>query len=332
MSIANKVRSIMRAATRGQKLNILVINCTHERYEQTLCKTNHNFYVFQAHGSKEWNDDYGLKPSNYTILKYVPMYLDYDLIMIHASDDRMGLAIDLKNTLGIPLIRHTHTLPHNDSEKKMHQLMKGYVDMDSFISRYSMSEWGYDELFEYGVATYINHGIDVDFWSGGDDYERQDHCLSVVNFWKDRDWACGWNLWNKIKGNDLPVKVLGNNPGLSSPPATIEDLRKEYKSSLIFLNTSLHSPVPMSLLEAMAAGCAIVTTENCMIPEIILDGWNGISKNSPEELRAACETLLKEKELASILGKEAAKTIRENYNISQFVDNWNNLFKQVMYK
>ena len=64
----------------------------------------------------------------------------------------------------------------------------------------------------------------------------------------------------------MPIKVLGDSPGLSKPAESIEALREAYKTSSIFLNTSIHSPVPTVLMEAMASGCAVVSTNNCMIP------------------------------------------------------------------
>ena len=65
---------------------------------------------------------------------------------------------------------------------------------------------------------------------------------------------------------------------------SIEALRDAYKSSSVFLNTSIHSPVPTVLMEAMACGCAVVSTDNCMIPEIIEHGVNGLLANTSEKL------------------------------------------------
>ena len=42
------IKSILRRSSLSsdEPLNILTF-CTHERYEQNLCKTNHNFYSLQ---------------------------------------------------------------------------------------------------------------------------------------------------------------------------------------------------------------------------------------------------------------------------------------------
>ena len=119
---------------------------------------------------------------------------------------------------------------------------------------------------------------------------------------------------------------MGNSPGLSEAAQSIEHLRDIYNSSSIFYNTSIHSPVPTVLMEAMACGCAIVSTNNCMIPEIIEHGKNGLISNDPEELKSYLELLLDKPKMARMLGDAARKTIVERYNISRFVEDWNNLF------
>jgi glycosyltransferase involved in cell wall biosynthesis len=78
-------------------------------------------------------------------------------------------------------------------------------------------------------------------------------------------------------------------------------------------------------MEAMACGCAIVSTDNCMIPEIIKHGHNGLLSNDPKELRTYLEELLQNPDRARELGENARNTIVENFNLSRFVENWNNI-------
>ena len=79
------------------------------------------------------------------------------------------------------------------------------------------------------------------------------------------------------------------------------------------------------MMEAMACGCPVVSTENCMIPEIIEHGVSGFMSNDPEELKRYCQKLLDDPELARKMGEAARKTIEESFNLDRFVSDWNNL-------
>jgi glycosyltransferase involved in cell wall biosynthesis len=79
-------------------------------------------------------------------------------------------------------------------------------------------------------------------------------------------------------------------------------------------------------MEAMASGCAIVSTNNCMIPEIIQHGENGLLADTADELRASCQYLLNNPDESRRLGQNAQDTIKEKYNLERFVHNWNELF------
>ena len=81
------VRNLIRTTNRPKKLNILT-SCAHERYEQNLCKTGHNFYSLAI--GKTWDTDYGEVPENYHIISSIPDYLDFDLILSHTDCERLS--------------------------------------------------------------------------------------------------------------------------------------------------------------------------------------------------------------------------------------------------
>jgi glycosyltransferase involved in cell wall biosynthesis len=319
---------------RDGPLNILTFP-THERYETNLCKTGHNFYAWRAPGIKDWNTSYAPLPDNYTLLNpnrqaaQLPLHIDIDLVLSQNKFGQFQIAGQLAPQLAAPLVSIEHTLPMKDWPKgrvyNMKQL-KGHQNL--FISEFSRREWGWSE----DEADVIHHGIDTDMFKP-DDVERDSAVLSVVNDWINRDWCCGFNLWCQITGYPnptMPIKVLGSTPGLSEPASSTEDLVKTYQSTSIYLNTSLISPVPTAMLEAMACGCAVVTTETCMIPEIIKNGENGFISNDPKKLQEYVLMLLSDKSLAKKLGDNARRTVIEKFSLDCFVNNWNKVFEKAL--
>ena len=225
------------------------------------------------------------------------------------------------------MISIEHTLPRTEWQKNIlaqYHSMRG--DLNIFISDYSREKWGWSGQ----EASVIHHGIDTEiFCPPTTEDERECQALSVVNDWINRDWCCGFNFWaeaTSYPNYEFPVSVVGDTKGLSKPAESTEALISEYQKSLIFVNTSLISPVPTSLLEAMSCGCAVVSTSNCMIPEIIKDGENGFLTNNALEMKKIIKRLMDDRALCKKIGQNARKTILEKFNIQSFVEEWNKAF------
>ena len=192
-----------------------------------------------------------------------------------------------------------------------------------FISSFSRKAWGWAE----DEADVLVHGIDTDLFSPDERIEKEAHSLSVVNDWVNRDWCCGFNLWRDVS-QGVPTFVVGDTPGLSQPAGSTQELVDHYRRARLFLNTSLVSPVPTALMEAMSCGLPPVSTETCMIPEVIDHGRNGFLSNDPKELRSYVQLLLHDEQLAQQMGQEARRTIIERFSLGQFVDRWSQLFEE----
>tara|TARA_R100000951_G_scaffold5549_1_gene6032 strand:- start:497 stop:1564 length:1068 start_codon:yes stop_codon:yes gene_type:complete len=317
-------------------LNILTF-ATHERYEENLCKTGHNFYSLRS--GKEWDTTYAPVPKNYHIVNQIPEHVDIDIVLSHTSCNRLQLAHDLlsgtagqSNKSPVPILRHCHILPdvRGDVVQQAIDYRKIPVDANSFISGFNRDTWG----FSADNSSVVEHGIDTEFWNqgwGADNTSRESYCLSVVNEFPSRDWCCGFSLWKEVASSPIaPFRVVGKctgeHAGFSQPAQSREELRDIYQTAAVFLNTSLHSPVPTVMMEAMACGCPVVTTGTCMIPEIIEHGVNGIIADDASDMKFWCRELLAKPELARKIGEAGRKTIEEKYSLEKFVQSWNKLF------
>lgn len=318
--------SVIRRAVRkpGDRLNVLSFP-THESYQNCLSSVNAEFYLFRGQGIKDWNPAYRTLPKNHHLLdsqkgeRQLPLDVDFDVVLSQNLAGQFPVAYQVSKKLHIPLINLTHTLPPPGQPPQyieQAKSMKG--DINIFISDFNRSEWGWSE----DEAVVLHHGIDTGLFKPGRG-ERQERILSVVNDWINRDWCCGYKTWERLsKFFPGQTYVLGDTPGLSKPAKSTFELVKAYQESRIFLNTSTVSPVPTALMEAMAAGCACVSTATCMIPTIIQNGVNGFITNDEKEMRQYLQTLLDNPDLAAKLGAAARQTIEEKFSIGEFVKNW----------
>lgn len=313
----------LRQAT-NRTLNILTCP-THESYETNLSKTGFNFFALQGENIKHWNTKFRPIPDNYTILNSgsVPKWLSIDVILSQQKFGQFQLLAPLAQQLNIPLISLEHTLPVPNWPRKQREEcfnMRGHVN--GFISEFSIGQWGFSA--EDPSVKVIHHGVDTDVFMPDDNKPKENAVLSIVNDWKNRDWCCGYSQWQRVI-EGLPFKVLGDNPGLSEPSKSTEDLVNHYQSYGIFLNTSHISPIPSVLLEAMACGMAVVSCNTAAIPNYVTHGETGLLANNDAEMRHYLEMLLSNEELRKTMGAKAAQSIKDKFNLDIFVNSWTDL-------
>lgn len=329
----NQVSSILREATRDKldRLNVITAP-THETYSTNMSWVNADFYMFQHPTFKKWNNAFRGMPPNYRLLderlelKQLPQYIDYDVVLSQNKFGQYDILSQIAKHYGLPLISLEHTLPMAEWPPIQMQKMKSMQgDINLFISEYSKNKWGFDDVPNTHV---IHHGVDSATFCPGNK-ERLPRILSVVNDWINRDWCCGFSIWQRVT-QGLPVFPVGDTKGLSRQSNSVEELVDFYQTSQIFINTSTVSPIPCALLEGMSSGCACVSTATCMIPEIIQHGYNGFITNDEKEMRGYLELLLSDEKLRNELGQNARKTIVEKFSLEKFTENWDNFLRMVI--
>jgi glycosyltransferase involved in cell wall biosynthesis len=86
--------------------------------------------------------------------------------------------------------------------------------------------------------------------------------------------------------------------------------------------------LPMSLLEAMAAGCPVVATRVGGIPDLVTDGVDGllIPPGDPHALAAALQRILRDPVFAQQLGNAARQTIANRYTAERSLERLEQLY------
>lgn len=320
------IGSILRSSTKKveDKINVLTFS-THERYQSNMSDINANFWLINNHKIKKWDYTYANVPKNHYVLNNVfeisdiPKYIEFDIVLSQSRFSQFLFSKKISEYLKIPHVCLEHTVM-TDFRQKFKNLI---ADHNIFISDYSAKSWMAN--YEYDV---VEHGIDSVLFHNKN-IKRENVVLSVVNDWINRDFECGFSLWKEITKN-FPTKVIGNTPNLSEPAKDIEELIQAYNKSLIFLNTSIHSPIPTSLLEAMACGCCVISTKNPMIENVITNNENGFISNNKNELIEYIDFCLKNTDKCKEIGKKARQTIIEKFSLNNFTKKWNSLLLKTL--
>jgi len=317
-----KLASLFRKLSDVEKYNVITFP-TRERYETQLCKTGHNFFSLNREGRKTWNTQQVNIPENYFIQNgKFNSYITYDMILVQSRfDDQFSLAHQIKQSLDIPIIVLDHSLPPPEINTKIRDMIRSYSgNVNVFISEFSRDCWQINS--QNNIV--IHHGIDSNTFTPKDNIDKQKYVLTVANGFTQRK-DLHFNDWLEITKN-IENKIVGDNPGLSESAKDVNHLVEEYNKCSVYLNTS-RTPIPMSLLEAMSCGCAVVTVKDSMMVDIINNGVNGFISNDTKELTDMINLLMGDDNLRKSIGNKARDTILHNFSEQSFIDKWNTLFK-----
>lgn len=84
----------------------------------------------------------------------------------------------------------------------------------------------------------------------------------------------------------------------------------------------------LSLLEAMAAGCAVVATDVGGMANIVLSGHNGLLvRPEADDLHRAVDTLVEETSLRSRLAHIARQTVEDSFSRERWAESWKDLLR-----
>lgn len=327
----NPTASILHK-TYSKEYNILTAP-THERYETGLAKTGHNFMAFMRNGvfKPGWNTKFAPIPQNYSLLNndlgenQIPLWFIPDMVLSQNKFGQFQILAQFASYYHVPLIsvEHTACMPYWPEEQKRGlREMRG--DINVFITDWSLESWGWEDR---GDTVVIPHCVDTDLFKPDEHRIGENRILTVSNDYIGRDYVLNFSQYKRVVlDNNLPYRAVGDTKGFSEAPNSTDELVNEYQSSLIFLNTHHISPIPTSLLEAMACGCAVVSCNTCAVPNYIEHGENGFLYNNDQEMLEYLQLLLNDEDLAIHLGIKARETIMEKCKVSDFVAAWNNVF------
>lgn len=205
-----------------------------------------------------------------------------------------------------------------DAEKEVIRLTQQLVGhrpmvVNSYTAA-SKSEWG----FGYPIV----HGMDSEYWKpaerkenrvitalspgGFDAYYNRDVMLEFGNILKHK---YGYRLqWARV---DKSFE-------------TTDSYRDWLASSLIYVDTSIRTPMNRARTEAMLSGCAVVQVDGCHDQErFFVDGENIVlAPNNPERIADIVWEMLQNREKTLEIGRNARKNAIKHFNYERYRQDW----------
>lgn len=144
-----------------------------------------------------------------------------------------------------------------------------------------------------------------------------DALLSIAGYGRERDRLQRWVAAQNLEG----VRFVGR--------VEPEAMPQVYDQADIFLNSSTVDNQPVSILEAFAAGLAVVSTPTGDIPAMVCDKATGliVPHNDPQAMSDAISQLLQYPQQTAQM-TEAAREEVEKYTWGRVCDEWARLYYQ----
>ncbi len=122
------------------------------------------------------------------------------------------------------------------------------------------------------------------------------------------------------------LRARGDDTGLGDRlllPGRLEDLQGVLAALDVFALPSLTEGMPLSLMEAMAAGVPSVATAVGGVPELVRDGESGLLVAEPSDIAgiaAAIARLLADPALGADIARSAARTVKSRFSSERMIE------------
>ncbi|MBN1602858.1 MAG: glycosyltransferase [Chitinispirillaceae bacterium] len=104
----------------------------------------------------------------------------------------------------------------------------------------------------------------------------------------------------------------------------VDDMDQFYTKIDLFMNTSMHEGIPMTILEAMSRGIPVIASHVGGIPEIIKNGVEGflIQDRDPKKFSELCEMFYSDQNLFTTISNSASQKITNEFTVSVMAKNY----------
>jgi glycosyltransferase involved in cell wall biosynthesis len=264
-----------------------------------------------------------------------------DIMHSHSAD--LGFFISLPARLyRIPIINTCHgiSFPYSQYNMLKRFMEKFFLRFAGFKEITAVDEIGIKKLDEAGFnAVYVPNGVDLDIFDKKISAKNHKICFLFVGRLEQQKGLVHLIKGVKMLEEDFELLIVGEGSqenelrNVASGSDNVKflgylggkELVEKYLESDVFILPSIWEGLPVSLLEAMAAGLPVIVTDVGGISGICLNGENALVVNpgNPEELASAMKKMIDDGDLRMKLGEKGRKTVEEKFS-------WKNTANSVM--
>lgn len=320
-------------------MKIITIHA-HDSFNADLCSvpdTEWYHLTNKKAGHRLWGGGARPQPTNLHEVPYENLsdvdWSQYDVLLIQTLEQ-----YNLLKDVPIKMVYLEHTVPFPLFTGDAHGPIRTNPNVRRIVY-----------LTEMQVLAWKSQPLDVDVimpsidvsayeeWSGTDK-----RILTVCNSLPARDWCCGYTVW-KYNTHELPRILVGEGNEKIVDQSSVAgfipypDIKNYFRDCVCYFNTNLHSPVGTSLLEAMATGMPIVSTDTWLAHSHLHNGseqrpqsaWlSNVQPQLRRWLRNITEEATPHEELAKV-GQQARKIAQEFFAPDRFREEWKELLEDV---
>jgi glycosyltransferase involved in cell wall biosynthesis len=113
----------------------------------------------------------------------------------------------------------------------------------------------------------------------------------------------------------------------------LENLSEFYGSLDLYLNTSLHEGIPMSVLDAMSNGLPVIAPDSGGFGEILTDGIEGylLEGRDPKAYADRCLRLFRDPALRDSMGSSARARVEREFSNDRMAREYRRMYHDVVH-
>jgi len=335
------------------KLSLSAILLNKGKLDEEIRKQGIRVYVVEEHNKSFFNI---LMDIRNIIKKLSP-----DVLHSHRYKENIIAFLISRSIRGLKLIATQHGLPevNRGSTSLKHRMISRWnlFMLSKYFYRVVVVSQDIKELFEkkikfdYKKISIIHNGIMITDIPPKLDNRGTFVIGSAGRVFPVKDYPFMVEIANEVlkKTKDISFQLAGDGPDRPRLEALIKrygidrqfvlkghlsDMSEFYKGLNLYLNTSIHEGIPMSILEAMAHGLPVIAQNVGGLHEIVDDGIQGylVNEKDPGAFADKCILLYKNKVLWKKMSQAAREKVARNFSVPNMAQQYHNLYTSVVSK